>query len=54
MSGSGAEAGTATFKVMVGSEHSIYPMDKSGACSIRGGGIYRDGVIGGRGRGVVG
>ena len=38
MSGGGAEAGTMTIKEMVGASHSGYTMNKSGACSSRGGG----------------
>ena len=41
MSGGGAETGTVTIKVMVGSESSRHPRDKSGVCS-SGGRVQRE------------
>ena len=50
MSGDGAEARNETLAEMVGSSHSEYPRDKSGAHRIQYGGGDRYGVIGGRDR----
>ena len=49
MSGGGAESETAPIQAMMGTAHPGYPKDKGGACSSRGGGGDRGGIIGGRG-----
>ena len=49
-SGGGAEAGNTPIQAMVGSNHPVYPGDKAGACSSRGGGGDMGRIIRGRRR----
>ena len=54
MSGGGAESGTVTIRTMVGEARSMYPRDKSGACSSGSGGGDSERKIGRRRSGRVG